>query len=95
MKKLSILLLIITLISILPVFSYYEEPIYADTYKDKSLWSVVASSEHENWPAKRMIDGYPGTYWHTDYGFENSLVTWKSPLPHTLEVDFGEELQAL
>ena len=92
MKKLSILVLIITLISILPVFSYYEEPIYADTYKDKSLWSVIASSEHENWPAKRMIDGYPGTYWHTDYGFENSLVTWKSPLPHTLEVDFGEEL---
>ncbi len=92
MKKLSVLILILTIISLLPSFSYYEEPIYADTYKDKTLWSVVASSEHESWPAKRMIDGYPGTYWHTDYGFENSRVTWKAELPHTLEVDFGEEL---
>ncbi|MDO5478762.1 MAG: discoidin domain-containing protein [Clostridia bacterium] len=92
MRKLLSLLLIFTLISVFPVFSYYEEPEYADTYKDKTLWSVVASSEHENWPAKRMIDGYPGTYWHTDYGWENSRVSWKAELPHTLEVDFGEEL---
>ncbi|MBR6720340.1 MAG: discoidin domain-containing protein [Clostridia bacterium] len=92
MKKLTVLILILALIPLLPVFAYYEEPEYADTYRDKTLWSVVASSEHENWPAKRMIDGYPGTYWHTDYGWENSRVSWIAPLPHVLEVNFGEEL---
>ncbi len=61
-------------------------------YEDKSSWKATANSEAWQRTADKAIDNDPKSVWHTEYGWENNKVTWKTPLPHNLDVDFGKEI---
>jgi len=47
--------------------------------------AYVSSQERGEGDAKNLIDGDPGTYWHTEYG----LTLAKHP--HTVDIDLGKE----
>ncbi len=61
-------------------------------YEDKSSWKATANSEAWQRTPDKAIDNDPKSVWHTEYGWENNKVTWKTPLPHNLDVDFGKEI---
>ena len=61
-------------------------------YVDKSSWKATANSGAWNRTPDKAIDNDPKSVWHTEYGWEDNKVTWKTPLPHNLDVDFGKEI---
>lgn len=61
-------------------------------YYDKTGWTATANSVAPGREAPKAIDGSYTTVWHTEYGWENNQVTWKTPLPHNLDVDFPEPI---
>ncbi len=61
-------------------------------YYDKTGWTATANSVAPGREAPKAIDGSYTSVWHTEYGWENNQVTWKTPLPHNLDVDFGKSI---
>jgi beta-galactosidase len=60
----------------------FEVPALAD--KSRYAIKYVSSQQRDEGEAEHLIDGDPGTYWHTEYG----LTLAKHP--HTVDIDFGE-----
>ncbi len=69
-----------------------EENTESIYYTDKSGWTASANTAAPGREASKAIDGNYSTYWHTEYGWEDNMVTWKTPLPHNLDIDFKEPL---
>lgn len=68
-----------------------KEDVQADgeKIKDKSRWTVTASSAKGHYPAVNAIDGDANTIWHSNYeddGF--GTITSVEKGPHTLEITF-------
>ena len=69
-----------------------EENTESIYYTDKSGWTASANTVAPGREASKAIDGNYSTCWHTEYGWEDNMVTWKTPLPHNLDIDFKEPL---
>lgn len=60
--------------------------LHFDKVSNRSFWKVFASSDETDGPAKNIIDGRADTYWHSQW--KNAVP----PPPHTITIDFNEEL---
>lgn len=77
-----------------PEKSYEPEPPQADgmAIRDKSGWTIKASSEKSYYPAEKAIDGKKNSIWHSDYTDDGvATILSMEKCPHTLEVTFGEK----
>lgn len=84
MKKIISLLTALTLILGLTFTSFAEEK----TLSKKSDWIITPSSSYATGDIEAAFDGNAGSYWHSDYYFDGTSITWKAEAPHAVNIIF-------